>query len=91
MTIVEQLIDLLQHRAALGLEVYGKPVAPLSGENWHQHLLEELLDGSQYLLAEIAEREMFQAAIARLVAATEAEDMAAIRAEVEFLKQFLQH
>lgn len=50
---VKNVIDLLISREAAGLKKYGTDIdrTDLSHEQWMQHLLEELLDGANYIMA----------------------------------------
>jgi len=49
--VVEQVVDKLRTRSAIGVEKYGANLTreDLSKKEWLQHLQEELLDGAGYL------------------------------------------
>lgn len=48
----EIAVDMLRERASVGLDKYGVSIdrTDLSIKEWHQHAIEELLDGAQYLI-----------------------------------------
>lgn len=56
MDTVESVCDDLRSRRTLGMERYGKPVRPFDGEDYLQHLYEELMDGLIYLKVLRSER-----------------------------------
>lgn len=51
------VLDDMRKRRNIGLERYGKPVSPHSGDDWLQHAYEEALDLAVYLKAEILRRQ----------------------------------
>jgi phage shock protein A len=60
------LIDMLDARAAAGLERYGKPLQTRNGRDAERDLLEELIDAAQYAVQSRMEREDLRAEIERL-------------------------
>ena len=51
-----QVIQDMKERYEFGLEKYGIPVRPFDGEDYLQHLYEELLDAAVYIKAAMKER-----------------------------------
>ena len=51
-----QVIMDMKERYEFGLQKYGKPVRPHDGEDYLQHLYEELLDACVYIKAAMKER-----------------------------------
>ena len=62
------LIDMLDARAAAGLERYGKPLQTHNGRDAERDLLEELIDAAQYAVQSRMEREDMHAEIEQLQA-----------------------
>ncbi len=55
--VMLHVLDDMKDRYEFGLRKYGKPVKPFDGENYLQHLYEELLDACVYIKATIEEKE----------------------------------
>ena len=54
--IHKQVIQDIESRAKVGHKKYGKYITPHDGDNYLQHLYEELLDAAHYIKAAIEER-----------------------------------
>lgn len=54
--IHKQVIKDIERRATLGRAKYGKYIHPHDGDDYLQHLYEELLDAAHYIKAAIEER-----------------------------------
>lgn len=54
--IMPKVMADLAERYAFGLQKYGKPVKPYDGEDYLQHLYEELLDACVYIKSAIEEQ-----------------------------------
>lgn len=62
-----KFIELANSQEQKGIEKYGKPLDPLDNYDWLQMALEEQVDGTKYLIAEMEKRKFVVSKIRNLL------------------------